>query len=511
MASGHRVLFVCEYRLWWAVRRLLEQPPTDPSSRVAVPDPEQVGILMADDPEQAWVRGDLDDFPAVTCRFTQAVQAGQAQPFDKLATLDGLLAEAVRRGAAAPTGGVSPRTALAFRQYLWGLVDGARRISPHPTRHLLEAAHGCFGKSFAHDLAALLLEYPDTARRALGRRGVFFRIVAGRRPMRRLSAALPDTLAAGAYYAEEDLEGSEAESRERWAAAARRGLSWEERREIGGSIGGITWAWKADYLLYADASARVRGAVSGAASQTRTRQSWGSLGDGIDWKATTAARIRGERAVYVKRFCRSRSEVPLDEYTPVVFLFSPDLEACTMRLTHDGNLTQRRINLGLPPCPSAQHLPPDLVFTVLRMIKEREDRIEGHVQKESIKAMALLYTKGYMGLERYAAMCRRPIRFRCREHPELDAELRAFSTTEERLVAWAIKYAERAILVIAYAGWSMSPPLAAFAQARGVRVISQYLSTLPTAMVQRLQTSYYLSTPLKKHPRLEQIVRRAVE
>jgi len=68
-----------------------------------------------------------------------------------------------------------------------------------------------------------------------------------------------------------------------------------------------------------------------------------------------------------------------------------------------------------------------------------------------------------------------------------------------------------AALVIAYAGWTLSPSVAAFAQARGVRVISRPLSTLPSAMVQRLRTSYYLSTPLKKHPQREKIVRRAVE
>jgi nitric oxide reductase activation protein len=267
---------------------------------------------------------------------------------------------------------------------------------------------------------------------------------------------------------------------------------------------------KADYVLHEKVCIHVRDLVSREARRTRTRRSWGNLDDGIDWKATIAARARGEQAVYVKQRCRAVDLGELDEHTPVVFLFSNDIEGCDLQLIHDGNLAQRNLNLRNTRFPFDRHPKPDFVYSVLRAVRKTAYAFGGHIRKEWNAALALLYTRSAMGVERYEAIRKRSERYQCRVMPEEDQEL-CDLPSEERVVAWAIKHAEQVVIIVAHDGWSLSERLERFARERRVRIIIVPLSTLPAGLIRRLQVTYLISTRLKKHPQQETILRRAID
>ena len=80
----------------------------------------------------------------------------------------------------------------------------------------------------------------------------------------------------------------------------------------------------------------------------------------------------------------------------------------------------------------------------------------------------------------------------------------------ELTLAWAVKYAERAVVVVAPRDWRLSQRLNDFARQRRVQIIPFPLSALSPAMVERLRTTYFIFTPLKRYPNHEKLLRRFI-
>ena len=515
LSSAGRILFVCEYRLWWAVRRALERPAATDDRAAAAPRSDLGIALVAEDPLALWSAGYLDDYPAVNMAFFRALISGGLAVFDKLGVLDRLLTRFFLQANPADSTRASLRRLVTFRQLVRNRVVLSGRIVPLPVAHLLETAKACFGTGVARQLAATLLKYPSFADDQQLEHHGFYRLSTDGHLIPGDPFDLPDCEEAGDYFgdapATDDLSGLDRDllSRSEWASQIHRELSQAEGRSLGMSSG-VTWAVKADYILHEKVCAQVRDLVSREARRTRTRRSWGNVDEGIDWKATIGARAQGERAVYVKKRCRAVDLGDLDEYTPVVFLFSKEIEGCDLDVIHDGNLARRNINFGHTRFPFDRHPKPDLVYSVLRVVRQKVYSFGGHIRKEWNAALALLYTRSAMGVERYEAICRKPERYQCRLTPESDQELRGLPAGE-RVVAWAIKYAEHAVIVVAYQGWRLSERLERFARERRVRIIIVSLSTLPAGLIRRLQVTHLISTRLKKHPQHDKILRRAIE
>ena len=286
-------------------------------------------------------------------------------------------------------------------------------------------------------------------------------------------------------------------------------MTRQEMRKMGREMGGIRWAVEEDYRLHEIACSKAKNVVAGEANQIRVQRSWGTLGEGIHWKATLAAMARGEKAMYVKRKIHKRIQAgTFNEYTPMVFLFSEVDEKNGASTIHDSNIAQRHIELGTQDFPFGKFPPPDEVYSVFLTSQKCEGLWGYHVQRESLTSISFLYNRcSLMGPMRHETINKRPKRYQCRITPQQDEELQGFPLSELG-VAWAVKYAEQAVIVAAYSGWKPSSRLLVFARKRQVEVVTVPLSILSPEMVKRLRYIYFISTPLKKHPEREKIVKR---
>jgi len=279
-------------------------------------------------------------------------------------------------------------------------------------------------------------------------------------------------------------------------------------------ISGGRYAIEADYQLHARACAEARLLVEQSGHHYIARRSWGTLKEGLHWKATFAAIARGERALYVKYKSRAQEiHTRLDEFTPVVFLFSDenDINRSALFTIYDPNRAQRQRELAAKNVSMGSDQTLDSVYSVCGTNASRTEAImDGHLQRESITALAFLYTGALMGVERYEAITRRPPRFQCRVQPDHDPEFGGLPNTD-RIIAWAVRYARDLVIVVAPKGWRASSRVAGFARTTGVKVVTLPLSTYRLEFVERLRRFYFTSKALKKRPNREQIIRPFVE
>lgn len=515
MATREKVLFVCEYQLWWAVKRILQEGRRAPAVPSAPVERNLPGAFVAEDPPVVWARGYLDDFPAINAEFCGALMEGSVGSFDKMVALnEHLLGFFSDRKPNVPHG-ASLRRLFAFARYLRGQLAASRRLIPLPVGHLLEGARSCFGKQLARDLTASLLAYPDQDEQVREKSRGFFTLGADGTLSPGDMFDVPDLTAGDDYFGETIAQeghqswGAGLRAREEWADLIRQGLTRAELKDLTVSPSGLEWAVEADYRLFERACDLVRQYLSRQARQPRIQRSWGSVGDGIHMKATITARAREDRAIYIKRLRKSLRFARIDEYTPFVFILSPDIDECGSSSTRDANLSQRNIWLGNGDFPFDRYPEPDSVYSLLRAFRESEYAIGGHVRRDQVAALALLYNRSAMGVERYEAIARKPRRYQCRVDPSEDQELRELPLSE-RIVAWAIKYADSVVIVLGVRGWGLSERLARFAKARRVQVITLPLSVLSEELAERLRVHYHVSTPLKKYPGRDKILRRFV-
>jgi hypothetical protein len=517
LARGGRTLFLCEYQLWWAVKKFLE----DEESRFKLSSPlrlkEWKGACLVEDPYLLWARGLLDDYPAINYRFFLKLQEGKVQVFDKLKTLNETLANLTSPGKFMEVKNPSIRSLESFTCYLKSRVFPSGRIIPLPTAHLFDAARSCLGREVARELAKRLLRYPaPIIYRPNDLQPTFFTITPDSMVLEGEVFDLPDVLHSSLYWGSPMTSGQfypslEEEERKYWVEQVNPYITQQETKQMEEKGGAARWAIEADYRFHEVACSCAKKVVGKGVNRIRVERSWGTLGDGIHWKATIMAMAQGEKAIYIKRRISRKGEIKnFNEYTPIVFLFSDGIEGNGTSTIHDSNITQRHMELGDRGISYGSFPKPDMVHSVFLTSQKTENLWGHHVQREGLTSITFLYTRSLMGVKRYEAINRRSERFQCRVEPASDGELKEFPRSELG-AAWAIKYAQEAVIVVAYPGWKPSGRLQQFAQKKRVQLITVPLSILSPGMIRRLRQIYFISTPLKRHPEREKIVKRFLQ
>jgi len=125
--------------------------------------------------------------------------------------------------------------------------------------------------------------------------------------------------------------------------------------------------------------------------------------------------------------------------------------------------------------------------------------VAGHVRVDWISAIAFLYTKDLMEVERYEAITKKvPREYQYRVAPMEDVELDGFSLGE-KMIAWTVKYAlEKVVIVISCNEWSPSKELELFAEDKRVKIQMIPLSIIPSEMIDGLRHMHFISGLLKK-------------
>jgi len=287
-------------------------------------------------------------------------------------------------------------------------------------------------------------------------------------------------------------------------------VSKTEQKELKDGSG-FRWAIEKDYRIHESVCKEARQGAEIKLGAEIIRQSTGDSGYGIHWKSTIASWARGEKEIYVRDMRYKReSSLRFDEYTPAVFLFSEDFTHGEWSTVQDSNLTMRNIQLGNARFSLEQHPPPDHVYSVFYTDMKRETFCYGHIMKYYLSSITFLYSRHVMGTDRYNKIAMRPKIFQCRLTPTEDHELKAFPLSELG-IAWAIKYAEKAVLIVARTGWNPSSSLQLYAKEKNIRVIHMPISSLRPEIIERLKIIYFISTPLKKHPNKDMILERFID
>jgi hypothetical protein len=513
LKRGKKTLFICNYRLWWLVNKKLLSGDFEIKRLFLVHWEDQAAVLLIQDPYFLWIKGAMDDYPATVANFFNKVREGDLSSFDKLQALHDIISDAVEEMNTKNQEGVSVRRVKIFRQYLVTRLGTHCRVTPTLSTYLHEAAVCCIGRSFARNLTRKLLEYPVADEilaiyLAIKHDRVIFSDAEFEVPDEFQQTFLDSEAAIQSSSSSDDFKDSE-QQREKLVSQIRPFLKKAESESLN-SDGKITWALKKEYFLHAMVSKSARQIAQNRSRTFRVVRSWGSMGDGIDWKATIRSKATGEDAIYVKKGGRSgETALNLGPFTPTVFIFDGTENSGTVRSVHDSNITQRNIELENHDVITADFPEPDLVYSIFYTRTKAEYVCENHIRKESLSAILFLCTHSWMGTERYKRIVARPGRFHCRVELDDDKDLRPFRCPD-RLVAGGVKYAEGAVVVVADNTWKPSPELLDFAKVGRVRIIRVELSTLSKEVIERMRTMHFISTPLKKHPDQGTIVERFV-
>jgi len=271
---------------------------------------------------------------------------------------------------------------------------------------------------------------------------------------------------------------------------------------------GIPWTLKKEYLFHAQVNKLVKQVAEEKSREFRILRSWGSVGDGIDWKTTIRSKATGENAIYIRKPKRGGFKTwKLNPFTSIVFIFD-ETEAEISHSIHDSNITLRNIELD------NEHIrddfpDPDFVYSIFYTLSKTQYLCENHIRKKFVSAILFLCTQNWTGIEPYKRITARPVRFHCRTELDADEELRIFNYPD-KLVACGVKYAEKVVIVVSENTWKPSLQLFSFAKVRRVQIIRIPLSTLSQELIERMKYMHMISTPLKKHPDQESIVDRFV-
>jgi hypothetical protein len=505
LAAGKRTLLVCEYRLWHLVTSCLEQDHPGQCSTLVLPWTDLSAALVLEDPYQFWALGLLDDYPAIVYRFWESMNGGHLETFDKLDSLNSLITTRLSD----KEGQISCRKAACFQRFLSTRLAAGRRHCPAPVTHLFEAAHACAGRHFANSLAHGCLDYPVTKFEEVRE---YLAIHAHSISQAQPSFEIPDLVERHPRYAtmysssSDDCDGD----RFSFIARVRPYLTRDEKKLLRtGKYTGVQWAIAPDYDLHEVTCDRVRVAVGRLVhlQHHRAVRSSGSMGAGIHMKATIGALARGENSIYIKQRTSNSAKHPhLTEATPIVFLFEADLSGHHTHLVHDSNVTQRKAERGISDHNARDDPAPDYVNSLFATYNHETDMCGGHLTCNLLSSIVFLHTR-HMGVQRYEAINHRPAGFQCRIRPGYDPELDNFTETELG-TAWAIKYADGCIIVVARAGWQPSPPLQAYARMKQVEIIVLPLTSFSPDILRRIRSLHFTSTAMKRHPHRDRILDR---
>ena len=90
-----------------------------------------------------------------------------------------------------------------------------------------------------------------------------------------------------------------------------------------------------------------------------------------------------------------------------------------------------------------------------------------------------------------------------------DPDIKPFGYPD-KLVAWAVKYAEEKVFVVCETTWRPSSELLAYGDSIGIKIVRSHLSDLAPELVERMRNLHFISTDLKKHPEKQSILERFV-
>jgi hypothetical protein len=270
-----RILFVCNYALWWSVKRHLDGN-ADPFGKPLVPltAPCSAALTM-EDPYLLWSRGLFDDYPHINLQFHQKMRAGKASSFEKADALQTVLIQSASARALGEAGNPSVRLLVAFERYLTIRVSSAQRIVPLPASQLLDSAHACIGGEFAERLSKKLLSYPMPVAFAAP---AYLRITEDTITDQGESFDLPDASHCRLYYenAESGINPSltreEESERERWLELVHPHITRQEISEMGHELGAVRWAVKDDYRLHQNVCSYIREIVRRLDSAFKVRR-----------------------------------------------------------------------------------------------------------------------------------------------------------------------------------------------------------------------------------------------
>ncbi len=482
VSAGRKVLFVCEYRLWWAVQKAHEVLPGSRAEGMQSSEGQQTRLcaLLLEDPYLLWSAGLFDDYLVVNKRFQESLEAGNAASFDKYGILEDILAGYSRQENPLNWRQNSPDTLAALVRVIQSKTDSDDGKSSSHLR-FLENARSCLGTETADLLARLLINYPmPTTADAAQNPPEFFEFAGETIIPCDKWFNLPDVFHVRPYGepGRSDMEGAypavEDPGLVTWLYCVHPVLTRQEAKQLGKRFNDTRWAVELDYKLHTQACSLARQAVSRA--------------EYVD--------LEGE---------------DLGTHTPVVFIFcNGSQKPNKLTLVRDNNLTQRKLELEGPERLALANEPsPDFVYSLFATTQELESLFEAHVERELLTSLTILFSGTGMGVERYAEITKQPRRYQCRLKPQEDPSLKGFESSDLGL-AWATKYAQQTVIAVAYPGWKPSQFVQNFAHQRRKRILTVPLDVLPQELAGRLSRLHFVSTALKAHPEHERIVARFV-
>lgn len=512
LKSDRKTLFICEYRLWWFVNKMLDSSYPRTKHYFSHQWKDLHAVLVFEDPLDFWARGALDDVPKVVNKFYKELQKNSLKSFDKLNEIHEIIKSITQPASLSKCGHPSIRKILSFYHYLQHRINIAFRVTPLTVSHLFDSTYSCLGKKFAVELAKKVLEYPYPDSRNMRK---YFVIKQNSVIDGSWNFHIPEVIDSDFYYTGShnfsfDVFSNKAIwDRERINLIQKvyPSLTKEEEKLLKG-YRSFQWEIKDDYKLHEIACCKVRDLFRKTNNQVRVQRSWGSIRDGIDWKATLSSKANGEDAVYIKikTSCVKGRKDRINEFTPVTFIFSDNFKNHDSNSIHDGNVEHENFLLGFTKKTQIC----DRVETVFFTSSGMEEAYDGHIRKYRLSSITFLYTRSIMGHKRYEKIIKRPERFQCRTPPLYDSEL-MFSSLPEISIAWAIKYAENVVFVVAKERWKFSQELSEFAAKKKVKIVRVSIALFNQDIIERLKILHLISSPLKKHPDCDTIVKRFID
>ncbi len=508
LRGGRRVLYLGTPGVYARVSALLQTrllPVGAPTQREELP--VERAIILAE-PLDLWERGLLDDFPNVVWQYEYARVTEGASGFDKRnATnhvVEKALAEALRKGL-----GPSMRQWTTFRSYLATRTAARARLVPTLHGLLASAARECFSPPVAEKVIETALHYPLP--RAAAELLVWirrFRIAISRicdldSRMPLFFIGGPEGHAADADRAERRSLRSEIE-RAQWES-----LGHEGRGSIAGSamhLGGW-WLYRPEKRLRMKQAARARHAAIRFIATCRTVASSGSLGAGIDWKATIRARAVSPRRIFIRddRSSRALQDDLARSTTPVCFLFDKTLRDGYFTATDSDSPASYNRFFGVSTLPPR---PPDFIYSRADHVRGEIYLASGAIRVKQLLGCVEIDSSSPYPWKTYEAVSHLPKRRQCRIPFDADPELTRFHGND-KIVAGAIKYSGLVTVVVNAPGMRTSELVRRYAARRRVRLIE-----LPSRLCQRawphLQLCHAYTDALRKSPGKREILRRYI-
>ena len=514
-SSSKNILFICEFRLWWLIKNILRNKfAVSGISKNFYTKSKARAIFAIEAPVLLWIKGIIDDYPFITYRFFRSLLRDEVEFEGKLALLNQLLDQFFKQTIRNERLDVSIRRLLIFKRYLSNTMTLNQRIMPLPAAHLLSAAEATLGNKVAKKLAEKLFEFPSLAAIGHGPLSDFFYIDPERIGDQAGNFELPDLFDTPALM--EDEANNIAQNfliesmadRKYWAEQNKVYITHPEDNIISKKVNSDTWATSYDKKLRYHTSLYIKDFFNKRRSLYKKSFSYGSLKDGIDWKATLIEFSKGFSHFIVKEK-KSKGLEKWPKYCPVVYIFSERNKNEVFRMVYEGNITDKLRTLGINVLANQNYPPPDAIYTIFRSIKRMEYVLNDHIRIELLSALAVTFTSRYVWILRYQELSKHNPKNLCRLSFSDDNELAPFEG-HDKIIAWAIKYAEDVILILSYPGWKPSMAIVNYANQKKVRLMIKSIHILPEHLIKRLKINFYISNDLKKSPYGEEIVKRYI-